>query len=130
MANERSVKEWADAWIQWWNSSGPERDEFQWAADKEFEAIFSDPELVWRLVEEISSRKLSDRLISVFAAGPLEDLLAQHGALMIERVEIKAKKEQSFASMLGGVWQNDMSGEIWQRVQAAWDRRGWDGIPD
>ena len=85
---------------------------------------------MWRLVEEISSRKLSDRLISVFAAGPLEDLLAQHGALMIERVEIKAKKEQSFASMLGGVWQNDMSGEIWQRVQAAWDRRGWDGIPD
>ena len=29
-----------------------------------------------------------------------------------------------------GVWQNTMPDEIWARIQAVWDRRGWDGIPE
>lgn len=26
-------------------------------------------------------------------------------------------------------WQYAMSEAIWSRVQAVWDRRGWDGVP-
>jgi hypothetical protein len=49
---------------------------------------------------------------------------------MIERVETEARSNPLFAKLLGGVWQNEMPDHIWRRVQAVWDRRGWDGIPE
>ncbi|HUV96794.1 MAG TPA: hypothetical protein VMV98_04925, partial [Acidobacteriaceae bacterium] len=59
-----------------------------------------------------------------------EDLLAKHCEIFIDRVEAEARKDPRFAKLLGGVWQNKMSDAVWKRVQAAWDRRGWDGIPE
>jgi len=64
------------------------------------------------------------------SAGPLEDLLAMHGPAIIDRVEAEAARDPTFAKLLGGVWQNRMTDEVWARVQAARDRRGWDGNPD
>ena len=66
----------------------------------------------------------------MLSAGPLEDLLAYHGHLIIDRVEAEARRKPLFAKLLGGVWQNIMPDDIWTRVQAVWDRRGWDGIPE
>ena len=130
--SDTSISVWADAWIKNWDldSKDPEQKKFAWATDKAWEACFYNPELAWLLVEEISRRELDNKVASIFAAGPLEDLLSKHGELMIERFETKAKAEPKFANILGGVWQNDMTEEIWQRVQAVWDRRGWDGVPE
>jgi len=66
----------------------------------------------------------------VLSAGPIENLLSKFGEQYIERVEHKARKDPAFAKVLGGVWQSDMPDEIWTRLQAVWDRRGWDGIPE
>jgi len=40
-----------------------------------------------------------------------------HGPQFIERVEHEAERHSRFNHLLGGVWQNEMSPEIWQRVQ-------------
>jgi hypothetical protein len=53
------------------------------------------------------------------AAGPLEDLLGSHGAELIEQVEVEARRNPSFNLLLGGVWQNEISNEVWARIQAA-----------
>jgi hypothetical protein len=67
---------------------------------------------------------------SVLAAGPLEDLFGWHGAQFIGRVEQEARNDPSFAQLLGGVWKSTIPENIWLRVQAVWNRRGWDGIPE
>ena len=57
-------------------------------------------------------------MIAVLAAGPLEDLLAKRGEDFIDRVEELARKDPKFNDLLGGVWRNTMTDEVWQRVQA------------
>jgi len=76
----------------------------------------------------VLDKEPSPKILESLAAGPLEDLLARHGATVIGRVEGEAKSNPAFATVLGGVWQSTMSDEIWERVQAVWDRRGWDGV--
>jgi hypothetical protein len=56
--------------------------------------------------------------MALLAAGPLEDLLAHHGELWIDRVEAQAQADPKFNYLLGGVWQNQMTEDVWQRVQA------------
>jgi len=84
-----------------------------------------DPELCWIVILEILSAidaDPSNPLFQALAAGPLEDLLSYHGDLLIERVESQAHSDPRFKLLLGGVWQNAMTQELWSRVQAA--RRG------
>ena len=66
----------------------------------------------------------------VLAAGPIEDLLAKHGADFIDRVEAEARNDPNFAKVLGGVWKNEMPADVWARLQAVWDRKGWDSVPE
>jgi hypothetical protein len=61
----------------------------------------------------------SQQAFQVLAAGPLEDLLADHGAAIIVRVEEEARRNPRFNLLLGGVWRNSMTHDIWQRVEAA-----------
>jgi hypothetical protein len=89
----------------------------------------NNPEQIWNFVLAVLAADQSRRVLAILAAGPLEDLLVDHPA-MITRVEREARANPQFARLLGGVWQNRMPADVWQRVQAVWDRRGWDGIPE
>lgn len=82
-------------------------------------ALEGEAELLWRFILATYKRDISDRVVAVLAAGPLEDLLAKHGPLFIERVEQLAQADERFNMLLGGVWRNTMTDEVWQRVQAA-----------
>ena len=90
----------------------------------------NEPERAFLFVLEVLRRDRSKKIFGVLSAGPLEDILANHGETMIERVEAEARSSPLFAKLLGGVWQNEMSDEVWRRVQVVWDRSGWDGIPE
>ena len=59
------------------------------------------------------------KTFSNLAAGPLEDLLSDHGEEVIDRIETEARKNPDFNLLLGGVWQGGMSEQIWERVQRA-----------
>jgi hypothetical protein len=105
------------------------KQEHEWAAMEPSDLARDDPEKAWEcILYAVPDPRFSDHL-GLLAAGTLEDLLSYHGAEFIDRVEHQAKMDPKFAWTLGGVWKFQMSDEIWRRVQAVWDRRGWDGIP-
>jgi hypothetical protein len=121
----------AHAWISYRHApdGSADREKYSWATDL-YELEYPEPETLWLLILEIHRRDKSVAVQEVLSAGPIENLLAIHGEGFIERVEAAARKDPAFAKVLGGVWKNSMSDAIWDRLQAVWDRRGWDGIPE
>ncbi|MFQ5937100.1 MAG: DUF6869 domain-containing protein [Acidiferrobacterales bacterium] len=95
-----------------------------WAHSTLWDLNFEDPELCWGLILRILQTDNSDAVIKQLSAGPLEDLLAQRGEQFIERLESEAQHNPSLRKLLGGLWQGEMSEEIWVRIQAARDQGG------
>ena len=92
----------------------------KWADDLLFEWTFAnEPENLWRFVCAAYTRDMPMEDFAVLAAGPLEDLLANFGPDYIDRVEELARRDSKFGDLLGGVWKNTMTEEVWHRVQKA-----------
>src|SRR5207249_9413511 len=94
-----------------------------WAFDEVDTLCRQSPDAAWNFILAALARDRSDEILGMLSAGPLEDLIARHGALLIDRVEAEARRNPLFANLLGGVWQNTMPDDIWARVRAVWDRR-------
>ena len=110
-----------DAWIAGHETEDgtPEHARNWWAVSQVINwHLDGEADLLWAFIHIAYKRNLSDRVVSVLAAGPLEDLLAKHGPIFIERVEQLARQDPAFNSLLGGVWQNTMTDEVWERVKA------------
>lgn len=134
MQSPLPVKRVVDEWLAWaaWQSDPANQgrqngeligfDQFDWTVRKH-------PEHAWQCILATVADPRSEPFLGLLAAGPMEDLLGYHGHAFIERIEREARQSPRFAWTLGGVWQCQMTDEIWQRVQLVWDRRGWDGIP-
>lgn len=112
--NQPTEQETADGWIK--------NQENWWAWEAVDNACRDNPELGWRLVTTILASSDSPFVIGNLGAGPLEDLLANFGELLIGRAEELAKSNIKFRQCLAATWQNSMSGEIWARVCRATDR--------
>jgi hypothetical protein len=132
MSGPLLVPELLEAWREWaeWTRAHPGEgqpsDLIGWM---EFNWVVEDyPEQAWSAILAALEDPRMEASLEVLAAGPLEDLLSLHGETFISRVEEAARSNQKFAWLLGGVWQFQMSDDVWKRVQAVWDRRGWDGI--
>ena len=76
------------------------------------------PDATWPLILQLIERGSDDVLCAV-GAGILEDLLAKHGTVVIDRVEAQAAKDQRFRYSLSHAWQADMPDDIWRRVVTA-----------
>ena len=97
--------------------------ELDWAVDDE-------PAFAWAVIklvvlafpaEELLTNKetLAKSVVGLLAAGPIEDLLSQHGADFIAEVEELARADRRMQWALGGVWQLTMTDEFYARVQRA-----------
>lgn len=120
-----------DAWIRI-QHAGPgskEADELWWAWETVSEWSYENPDHLFAFVLAALKTDNSPKIVANLSAGPLEDLLSNFGPQIIEAVEVEARSNSQFASLLGGVWRNSMTDDVWARVQAVWNRRGWDGIP-
>ena len=119
----------AQAWIEMWNLDvdDPARDQFEWVEDFEYGAVHENPEAAIDLVLEVLNLNQGNNILEVLSAGPLEQVLAEHGPSIIDRVENLARANKEFSSLLGGVWKNAMTEEVWARVQQVQNRSGWDG---
>ena len=109
------------AWVmaQRAKSGSPEYEANWWAVSEVLDwALEGEGDLLWQFILEVYKRDPSDKVIGVLAAGPLEDLLAKRGTDFIDRIEELARKDPKFNYLLGGVWRNAMTDEVWQRVQA------------
>ena len=121
----------AETWIaEWLVPDAAKKATIGDAHDRAWDLCQDEPESAFQFVLEVLRRNHSNKILRVLSAGPLEDILVKHGDAIIDRVEAEARSNPMFATLLGGVWRRDMPETIWARVQAVWDRRGWDGIPD
>jgi hypothetical protein len=118
----------ATDWIAHWEApeGSVEKDELAWTADKEWELVREAPHDAWKLVLAVVQLAPPQPVLAALSAGPVEDLLTYHGDKMIDTVEAEARRDPRFAHVLGGVWQNSLSDTVWARVQAVWNRQGWD----
>jgi hypothetical protein len=121
-----------DAWIkiQYSGAESKEADELWWAWDTVFEWSCEKPDQTFLFVLAVLNTDSSTKIMQNLSAGPLEDLLSNFGMQIIDAIEVEAKSNPKFASLLGGVWKSSMADEVWARVQSVWDQRGWDGIPE
>ena len=120
--DEPELNRVVDAWIAGHEAENgtPEYERNWWAISQVMDwALDGEADRLWVFILSTYNRNISERVVSVLAAGPLEDLLAKHGSTYIDRVEQLAKDDEKFNSLLGGVWQNTMTDEVWKRVQAA-----------
>ncbi len=90
-----------------------------WAVDEVMDwMVGGEGDRLWEFVLAAYKCDMSDKVFAMLAAGPVEDLLAKCGVDYIDRVEGLARKEPRFNDLLGGVWRNSMTDDVWQRVQA------------
>jgi hypothetical protein len=132
LTDEERDEDLARAWIRYMSAEtrSEERNSLFWAWERMSYLKDYLPEKAWTTILLIWSMDQSQRTMQNLSAGPIEDLLSNHGPRMIEKVEAQARLDSSFAKLLGGVWKLNMTDEVWARLQAVWDRRGWDGIPE
>lgn len=127
---EAELERLADAWFAYTEADkkSPAREENWWAIEQVLEWSGADrdgAEKLWRFILVAYKREASDLAMASLAAGPVEDLLAYHGPEYVDRVVELARKQPRFNWLLGGVWRNSMTEEVWQRVQAIRNYESW-----
>ena len=117
--DDREFENWASAYIEAQENAEAvdEHHPLWWAVMRFFELEQNDPESCWAAILKILSKDPPDKVLSVLAAGPLEDLISEHGPLFIERIEEGSRKDPAFRHLLGGVWKSTSSPEIWSRIE-------------
>jgi hypothetical protein len=76
-----------------------------------------DPQSTIALIRSVLSKTSDEEMLAVLAAGPLEDVLAKHGAEVIQEVERAAHEDHRFRELLFGVWRNAIDAATWERVE-------------
>jgi len=112
----------AESWVAFWreHEATGEFSDTNDAAEVLSELARTEPETAWEAIFQILSlveAKPENPLFQSLAAGPLEDLLSEHGRSIIDRVELEARRSPSFNLLLGGVWQGGMPADVWERIQ-------------
>ena len=97
-----------------------------WAEDIIREATYHDANYALRIVMALHVLTRNTEWIAIFAAGPLEDLLARQGQVVIGDIEEASRLDPGFAHALGGVWRNSIDEETWARVKVCRTSKGWD----
>jgi hypothetical protein len=126
-SEESQIERLIEGWIAFANADFEPRERLRhslsWANDKVNMMANEDPEFLWKFILAAYSRDLG-KADADFAAGPLEDLLSQHGDKFIDRIEELALRDARFNFLLGGVWKHWTTDDVWQRIEAV-RRTAW-----
>ena len=118
-----SVRELALAWVEQHSKSDRDRDDNFFALlDYESELREEDPDKAIDLIIEILGIETNPALLSLLAAGPLEDVISMN---TIDRIEREAKSNARFHDLLGGVWYYRASDELKARLDALVGDKRW-----
>ena len=94
--------------------------ELFWADDCIDELVSKSPEGAIRFIVAALPHITSDGDLALFAAGPLENLVAAHGASVIDEIEQEARRNSRFRFLLSGIWGEIRTDpEVWRRIQDA-----------
>jgi len=117
----------AAQWIAAQAISGSRTDE-EWAPILEVINLANeDPEALWVVIGHIVELGPSELVKGALAAGPLEDLIQDHGSQFLARIEKQSKLSATFATLLPSVWvpeSNDPVTQAYIRLGCAVVRAG------
>ena len=113
---ERIIREF----IEYGEAENPD---WGWASDRMYSILDGAPEVAWEIIVELVDRAPSDGSLGFFAAGPLEELLSKDGPDFIDRVEVRAARNERFRRAVGMLRRLGMADDVWGRVQAIASRR-------
>jgi len=91
-------------WIRYHVERRKSTDPLFSAWEKVDEIVHDDPETGWTLTLALVEAAPDDRVLANVAAGPLEDLLKRASDVLIDRVEVQARRDPKFRRCLTGVW--------------------------
>jgi len=118
--NNDEIKNWAEAYVRAQMAHGLNTEHPDWWAVEHFmEVNYDGPtiEEAMKAILAVLNLNPPNKVTAVLAAGPLEDLIADHGPNVIDEIEKLAKKNSKFKHLLSGVWENGKP-EVWERVEA------------
>ncbi|MEZ5786587.1 MAG: hypothetical protein R3D62_09025 [Xanthobacteraceae bacterium] len=118
-----SMPDLARFWVD--QHAKPEKDrDSNWHAlmDYERDLVRHDPGVVIDLVIEILRIETSPEMLSLLAAGLVEDVIAEE---TIERIEREAAANERFRVLLGGVWYANKGAALKARLDAIVKERPW-----
>ena len=96
------AKSWIFAQKLGMDSSGYKK--HRWAVDELIDLADDKPEELRELVLEILKQDSSDEIVKMVGAGPLEDLMVNHGEKYIDRIEEQFLKSDVFKAAMKSVW--------------------------
>jgi hypothetical protein len=118
--DSQSPTEIAEEWIQAWSGTEPPAVGAGVGASRlDWELPRENPELCLESIINVLSRidgSSPNRLLAVLAAGPLEDLLAVNGHIVIEKIEALARCSSEFRLLLNGVWDRTIKPEVLSKL--------------
>ena len=125
--DSRSPDEIAEEWICAWSGTEPPAigagvgvSRLDWELPRE------DPQLCHESIITVLGRieGSSSKLLAVLAAGPLEDLLAENGSVVVDQVEVLARRSPEFRHLLNGAWDSRIHPEVLSKL-AKYRNRRW-----
>jgi len=118
-----SVPELARAWVEQYSKSDRDRDDNFFAMmDYERDLREEYPDKAIDLIVEILKIETNPVLLSLLAAGPLEDVISME---TIDRIEREASANKRFHDLLGGVWYYRAPDELKARLDALVGQNRW-----
>jgi len=88
-----------------------------WAFDRISALCISEPFEAWAAVKEVLAHDHSPNVTSSLGAGPIEELLVNHGRKLIDLIERDAIESASIRDALRSVWRSDTDPGVWRRVE-------------
>jgi len=89
-----------------------------WAVRELNTLVQDDPTEAWEVTRILVNAAPSDRALAYVAAGPLEELLNNHGPVVIDRIEEESRQNLRLQLALSGVWGIDPSHPLFDRWYA------------
>ncbi|MEH2495152.1 hypothetical protein V1294_001631 [Bradyrhizobium sp. AZCC 1678] len=118
-----SVPELARAWVEQYSKSDRDRDDNFFAMmDYERDLREEYPDKAIDLIVEILKIETNPVMLSLLAAGPLEDVISME---TIDRIEREASADKRFHDLLGGVWYYRAPDELKARLDALVGQNRW-----
>ncbi|WP_237152133.1 DUF6869 domain-containing protein [Oryzibacter oryziterrae] len=114
-----AIQALARAWIDLHTTHGnsAKQTESGWAYDRMDHLVRVHPDDALLVADAIIALNPDALLLANLGAGSVEDILAIHGSMIIDSIEMYARRSVTWKRVLGGVWRNRMEEAVWKRVQ-------------
>lgn len=86
-----------------------------WAHEELADLCESTPEDAWEVIVALAGAANTEPLLEAIGAGPLQDLMTQHGEEYIAQVEREAGENARFRRAMAGAWLDSDDTPVWAK---------------